>query len=135
MTHFICFDTQKAVYEQLTGDSALMALITGVYDAVPPSAEYPYVTIGESHTSDRSTATTEAYEQMTTLHIYSRARGRKAVAEIMQKLHASLHGVNLVMDDHDMYDCHYVDNEIFLQPDGLTYEGQIRFSVRAEKKT
>ena len=41
------WELQKAIYGALTGDSALMAMITGVHDHVPQDTAYPYVTIGE----------------------------------------------------------------------------------------
>jgi len=53
-------DLQKAVYNALTGNPALMALVTGVYDAPPAGNGVPptgtYITLGEEVMRDNSSA-------------------------------------------------------------------------------
>ncbi len=39
------WELQKAIYGALTGDSTLMAMITGVHDHVPQETAFPYVTV------------------------------------------------------------------------------------------
>ena len=46
MANFSHLPLQKAVYEALTSDTGLMALITGIYDRPVQNTSFPYVTIG-----------------------------------------------------------------------------------------
>jgi len=53
-------DLQKAVYDALTGNAGLMAMVAGVFDAPPAGTGAPptgtYITIGEEVMRDNSSA-------------------------------------------------------------------------------
>ena len=53
------------------------------YDDVPRGGELPYLTIGQSSVRDWSTGSEDGEEHTLTLHIWSRASGRRQVQEIM----------------------------------------------------
>ena len=80
---------QQAIYTALTGDSTLMAMITGVHDHVPQETAFPYVTIGESTARDWRTVGRKGAEATLILHAWSRSRGRKQAKQISPKSSAS----------------------------------------------
>lgn len=83
--------TQKAVYTALTGDAALSALVTGVYDRVPERTVFPYLVFGNSGGVDAATNTSDGASVRMELAAYSREGGRKQVLEILERIHAALH--------------------------------------------
>ncbi|MCH8968043.1 MAG: DUF3168 domain-containing protein [Planctomycetes bacterium] len=60
-----------------------MAMIQGVHDHVSQESPFPYVTIGDEIARDWSAAGVEGVEAMLVLHVWSRARGRKEVKQIL----------------------------------------------------
>ncbi len=73
------FALQKAIFEKLTSDAPTLAALGGprVYDDAPARTEFPFVTFGQSSERDWSTGSDEGYEHLVTLHVWSRARGRR----------------------------------------------------------
>ena len=66
---------QQALYSRLTGDSALMDLITGVYDYVPETAVYPYLVLGEAIETPDNRHGGFGRQTVATLHVWTRHRG------------------------------------------------------------
>ncbi len=65
-------ELQPAIFTKLTADSALMAIITGVFDfgAVPVNQAFPYVTLGDDTEAPMNAFGTRGYEATVTLHIW-----------------------------------------------------------------
>lgn len=70
---------QKAVYEKLQADSALMAQVSGVYDQVQDGVKLPYVLITEVEIKDWSSATTKGVECFFEVRCFSRQGGAQGV--------------------------------------------------------
>ena len=88
---------QTAIYERLSGDAPLGALITGVFDEVPEGQAAPYVVIGEvtevpSEAHDRS-----GIDASLVLNIWSRYRGYKQAAQILREVDRLLHRQTLTV--------------------------------------
>lgn len=81
---------QQAVYGVLMGDSALMAIVTGVYDLVPESAALPYLAFERSSARDASSFGAPAERVSMELVAYSREGGRKRALDIHERVHALL---------------------------------------------
>ena len=88
---------QKAVFARLSGDAALMTLVTAIYDQVPEEPSFPYVTIGEDTAMDWGTKSTQGQEVTLTIHAWSRARGRREVKQIMAEIYRLLHEATLIV--------------------------------------
>ena len=129
MTAFSQSSLQRAVYQKLTGDSALMQQVTGIHDRPPQGSEFPYVTIGESTASDWSTKTTTGTTQVIALHIWSREGGRQQAADIMERLYLLLHQGNLDVDGHALTSIQFVSSALVLEQDGWTYHGTMKFKA------
>ena len=121
------WELQKAVYAALTGDSALMAMITGVHDHVPQDTAFPYVTIGEGTALDWRTAGVLGAEVTLVLHVWSRSRGRREVKLIMIEIRRILDGAELTVPGHALVWMRFSLSQDELDPDGLTYHGITKF--------
>jgi hypothetical protein len=77
---------QAAVYARLTGDAALMALITGVYDYVPEDVVFDYVHIGESTEIPSNRHGGFGRETGITLHVWSKYRGHSRGLRIAARI-------------------------------------------------
>ena len=117
------WELQKAIYSALTGDSALMAMITGVHDHVPQDTAFPYVTIGESTAVDWRTVGHDGMETTLVFHVWSRERGHREVKQILAELHRILHRANLTVPGHVLGFLRYGFSQTSQDPDGATYHG------------
>ena len=132
MSAFSLWELQKAIYQTLSGDGTLMALVSGVFDHVPENTAYPYVALGEGITEDRSTVTTGGSETVAQLRVASREGGRKQAAAIMERTHVLLHGSNLAVGGQSLVFIRFQSAEVRLLNDGITYMGLMRFRVLLE---
>ncbi|MEU2992896.1 DUF3168 domain-containing protein [Streptomyces griseoincarnatus] len=81
---------QSAVYARLEADATLMAMISGVYDYVPETAEYPFVVIGEAIETPDNRHGGYGRETVVTLHSWSRYQGYAQVLRIGARVTALL---------------------------------------------
>ena len=134
MTLSPAWDLQTAVWSALTGDSALTTALGGphIFDDVPQSTDFPFVTIGEIRTNDWSTQTAKGHEHFVTLHAWSRAKGRKEVQAIMTILDGLLDGAALALQDHSLVNFSLVFWDARRDRDGETYHGLMRFRAVTE---
>lgn len=93
---------QKAIYERLSGDVALTALIGGnaVTDRRPSAPTSPLVVIAGIDSSDHSTATEPGEEHSVMLDIWSDAAGHRQVQAIAAVVRAALHDAALALNGH-----------------------------------
>ena len=118
---------QKAVYDALTANTDLTAVVSGVYDHVPADTAFPYVTIGETTIADWSSKSFDGQVHALTLHIWSRARGRKEVKEIMALLYDTLHDASLSVEDQELVNIRFDFGQTLLDADGFTVHGIQRY--------
>lgn len=91
---------QKAIYEALTGDAALMALIGegGVRDYLQTGAHRPGVRIVSLESRDASTASEAGEEHLLTLEILTGEGGNRAAQEIAARVRVLLDDADLELD-------------------------------------
>jgi len=118
---------QKSVFEALTANGDLMASISGVYDHVPADTAFPYVTIGETAVTDWSSKTFDGQAHSFVLHVWSRARGRKEVKELLALTYDTLNGAALSVDAQQLVVLRFDFAQTLLDADGLTFHGIQRF--------
>jgi hypothetical protein len=125
---------QKAVFAALAADAPLIALIgdARIYDDVPQSSDFPYLTFGQSTARDWSTATDDGSEHTITLNVWSQAKGRNEVHEIMAAARAALQGQPLTLDGHRLINLRHESSKARRAPDGDTYHGIARFRAVTE---
>lgn len=124
---------QTAVYDALTGDAALAALVEGVFDAVPQDQSFPFVTIGEDIHNEWDTNTTLGSDCSITVHTWSRGRGRKETKEIQGAVYDALHRASLTYAGYRFVSVEFAGSQSFMDADGLTRHGIQTFRVIIER--
>lgn len=126
---------QRAIYTALTGDGALMALITGVYaDVQQPNlpeddALFPYVTIGNDQLSRWDTKTNFGVTADCQIDIWSRENNFIEAKAVGDAIYDVLHYGTLAITGADMVQM-MVDSMTFTSdPDGHTKRGLILLNV------
>lgn len=89
---------QEAIYARLTGDAALMGLVSGVFDEVPEATPYPYVVLGETTENRDEAHDRSGVDAAVVLHIWSRYRGYAEAAGILREIDRLLHHADLAVD-------------------------------------
>jgi hypothetical protein len=81
---------QQALYAKETADTALMSLVTGVFDEVPEGQAYPYVTFGSITEVVQDAHNQRGLAADVVNHVWSKYRGFRQAAEILTALDAVL---------------------------------------------
>lgn len=125
---------QQSIYGALVADTALLALLGAprIYDDVPQGTPFPYLTFGQSTLRDWSTGSEAGDEHVLTLHVWSRAAGRKETHAIMGALRHALHDAPLALDGHRLVNIRHELSEARRDPDGDTYHGIVRYRAVTE---
>ena len=127
-------ELQKAIFAALQGDAALAALLGGprIYDRTASDAAFPYVTFGRTSAYDWSTGTEIGTEHLFTLHVWSKAKGKKETLDIMQRIEADLHDSPLAMAGWRLVNLRREFAETRFDEDQSVYHGLIRFRAMVE---
>lgn len=124
------FPLQDALFKRLSNDVAINSKVKGVFEHVPKDQAYPYIALGEDTVSDWSTKLEFGEEITHTLHIFSQYKGKKEVKEIMNLILQSL-TEPLSLDSGFFVEFSRLDfMEVFIDPDGATKHGVIRFRFK-----
>lgn len=125
---------QKAIHAQLTADAGVLALLGGprIYDDVPRTPAFPYVSYGQSSVRDWSTGTDDGHEHIVTLHIWARGQGRKPVHEISGAVESALDQQSLTLDSHRLISLRHEFSDVRRESDGETWRGVVRFRAVTE---
>ena len=125
---------QSAIFAALAADAALTTLMGSprIFDDVPQDAPFPYLTFGASIDRDWSTATDPGDEHLLTLHVWSRARGRREVHAILAAVRQALHDHPLTLAGHRLINLRHEFSEARADPDSDTYHGLLRLRAVTE---
>lgn len=128
-------ELQKAIFAALTGDAALLSLLGGakVFDAAPADAAFPYITFGRTTAFDWSTGTETGSEQLLSLHVWSKARGRKQALAIMERCRSMLHDQALELTGHHLVNLRLEFAEVRQDDDLALQRGVMRFRAVTEQ--
>ena len=126
-------ELQRAVFQALAGDAALAALVGArIFDYAPAKVPFPYITFGHTSIYDWSTGTESGTEQLFTLHVWSKAKGKGETLEIMELARARLDDTALGLDDHHLVNMRLEFAEARYSDDLLAYHGLLRFRAVTE---
>lgn len=127
-------ELQKAVFAALTGEAALTVLLGGakVYDHAPADVTFPYITFGRTSVYDWSTGTESGVEQLFTLHVWSKAKGKKEALDIMEAAKTRLHDRALPLEGLALVNCRLEFAEARYDDDLSVYHGLLRFRAVME---
>lgn len=131
-------EIQGAIYNKLVSNTALMSIVTGVYDDVPQAAKseddgaFPFVVIGDDDFGNWDTDTEVGWEFNFRVHIWSRYRGKKEILEIASEVHSALNRASITTNSYHVLDVNHVSMDSFVEPDGRTRHGVIQFRLQFE---
>ncbi|KQZ12958.1 hypothetical protein ASD44_01900 [Mesorhizobium sp. Root554] len=128
-------DLQKALFSALSEDAALSGLIgeNKVFDHAPADIAFPYLTFGRTSVFDWSTGTDSGTEQLFTLHIWSKAKGKKETLEIMNVVQNTLQQEPLTLDSHRLVNLRFEFAEARYDEDLSVHHGLLRFRAITEE--
>lgn len=127
-------ELQKALFATLRGDATLMGLLAGegIHDHVPAAAAFPYITFGRSTVVDWSTSSDRGTEHVITIHVWSQAKGRKQVediiaraGEVLADFQPVLPNLNLVLFRRELQETNF-------DADAFMHHGIMRFRALVE---
>ena len=126
-------ELQKAVFDALKGNADLEQEIAGrIFDHAPANVDFPYITFGRTSIYDWDTATESGTEQLFTLHIWSKAKGKKEALEIMELAKQALGDVPLELASHHLVNLRLEFAEARYDEDLLVHHGLLRFRAVIE---
>ena len=128
-------ELQKAIFAALTGDAALTAALGGarVFGHAPPYVPFPYITFGRTSVYDWSTGAESGTEQLFTLHVWSKATGRKEVLELMELARGLLDDADLALEGQHLVNLRLEFSEANFDEDLAVHHGLLRFRAVTEE--
>lgn len=127
-------ELQKAIYAALAGDAALVAQLGGlhIHDHAPAGVPFPYLTFGRTSVYDWSTGTESGTEQLLTLHVWSKAKGKSEAHALMETVGARLNDAALSLDGHQLVNLRLEFSEIVFDEELAVHHGLLRFRAVTE---
>ena len=124
------------VYDRLTGNGDVMALVNGVYDRAPQNPwglTEAYISFGAEDTVADDAECIDGEELTIQLDIWSRKPGRVECKKIMHAVKSALHERDdLELSTNALSQCRLVLTRLFLDRDGLTTHGVMQFTFHVE---
>ena len=135
---------QVAIYQRLSNDADLMAMIKAVYDEVPEVAEgedesvvdsyYPYVQVGEPVVNIETMKNSYIENIPWVLHSFDRYLGKKQAYDILNTMLKSLTKAPLQVEGFKLHDFRVEPNmQVIKDVDGRTNHGILRVRFFIEK--
>lgn len=128
------WNLQKGVYEALTSDASVTGLLGGanIFATAPQSANYPYLTLGESINPDWSSGSEDGKERTLTLHVWSRAGGEEETHDIIKAIQAVLQNGPVAVNDDHRVSLRHEFTGARQDPNDETYHGIVRYRAVTE---
>lgn len=131
------WNTQVAIYQRLTSYAPLAAFVDDrVYDDVPQDSTYPYVVIGEEDSTEYNDDVNTGADSDLAIHVWDRPseaaggpQGRRRAKQILQTIYDALNHYELHITGADSILIYAEYQNTFLDPDGITRHGVIRFRL------
>ena len=125
-------ELQAAVIATLTGNAPHMALVTGVYDAIPQQTAYPYEAIGALQENWADGFTDGLRRGMLQLDTWSQFHGREQAQDIQASQIALLNRQPLALATLHLVYLRLDYADVLEDPDGLTWHGVTRYQWLVE---
>ena len=126
-------ELQKAVFTALGGDASVAAAVgSRIFDHAPANVAFPYIAFGRTSLYDWSTGTESGTEQLFTLHVWSKAKGKKETLDIMEAARAALDDQALDLAGHRLVNMRLEFSEARYDEDLSVYHGLLRFRAVTE---
>lgn len=127
---------QKLIFDTVTADAGVMALVNGVYDHVPKSPwgeTKAYVSFGPSDVIDDDADCIAAGEHTFQIDCWSRGVGKVGCRRIVDAVKDALHARDLALPDHGLVELRVTMRRVFDDPDGRTAHGVVTVAAMIEE--
>jgi hypothetical protein len=126
-------ELQKAIFTALGANAALVDLVGArILDHAPANVPFPYITFGRTSVFDWSTGTESGMEQLFTLHVWSRGKGKKEALEVMEQVRETLHDGALALDGYALVNLRLEFSEARYDERNEAHHGVMRFRAVTE---
>ncbi len=124
---------QQSIYSVLSGNSELMALVTGLYDHVPYDAALPYLVFANVSARSEDGIVTR-YERVTLgINCYSQNAGRKECDDVVARVSELLHRNKQPLGGgDDMVWQRVTRASVVRLADGKTWRGEVEVTALIE---
>ena len=128
-------ELQKAIFSSLSSDTGLVGMLGGarIFDQAPANVAFPYITFGRTSIYDWSTGTESGTEQLFTLHVWSKMKGKKETLDIMDLVRKRLDDVALPLDGHHLVNLRVEFTEARHDDNLSVHHGLVRFRAVTEE--
>jgi hypothetical protein len=131
----VSLELQKAIYEALTSDDAVSALVGDrVYDGTPSNQQFPYITFGPNDRILEDLECISASTETLQLDVWSRDQGRlgpcKAVCDAVRN---ALHLAGLELQVNALVRIRVDRVRVFKDSDGVTAHGVVTIEADLEE--
>ena len=113
---------QKALFDELTGDAPLQALIVGVFDEIPQNTALPYVQIGDATSRPWHVFARTGWQVDATIIVHSENPGNLESLNIAEAINDVLDDQTFTLDDMTLVRCFETGATPRQQPSGFERE-------------
>lgn len=113
----VALPLQQAVLAALEADSALTALVQGVFDFVEEGEAYPYIVLGETVETPDNSHDSHGSNSVITLHVWSKYRGYAEALRIATRVRALLEHRPLTISGHRHVATYFVSQQTLTDPE------------------
>lgn len=123
----------KAVYQTLSGDAPLAALVgSRIYDRPPQDVGHPFIALGDAFGTPLQGQGVDGNEVRFAIDVYSRAQGRVETRRIMAAVRKALDNADLPLEAGALVRCQVFGSREFPDPDGETTRGVVEFEIATD---
>lgn len=129
-------ELQQQLYDTLTADQVVAALVDGVYDHVPAEpfgVRSAYISFGASDGSDDGADCIDGSRHTFQIDVWSRAVGKVGCRRIVDAVRRALHERNLALTENVLVEMRVELWRVLPDPDGLTTHGVVQVTARVEE--
>lgn len=120
----------EAIQARLLNDQDVASIFSDrVYDKIPNTPTFPYVSLGEVQVLPELGENTDAAQAFVTLHAWSRFTSSNAVRAGGKYLITALHDKDLIIADGSVLSVLLESSRHIPDPDGLTKHGIYTFTI------
>ncbi len=120
----------RAVVAALSTDAGLSARMGGVYDAPPPGAVVPYLTVGPDEATDASSFVREARDHRVRVRVWEAPLKALRCAQTLAAVETVVAGMGALLDGHRLISMRFVRSGVEAEIAGGPTRGSVEFRAR-----
>lgn len=129
-------ELQDLYLNTLKGNSAIMALVAGIYDRVPAKPygkKTAYISFGADDSTENDAECITGREITTQIDVWSVEPGKMECKTIVDLVRRALHRQPLTLTENALVDIWVTLVRVLTDPDGLTTHGVVQVTAMVEE--